>query len=198
MDLEDLDPNPIVELQRWLDDAVAEGLPHPTAMSLATAGADGRPSARHVLLKGLDERGIEWHTNYESRKGRDLAENPYASVVLPWFGMWRQVVAAGPVAKVSAEDSDAYFRSRDRGSQLGAWASPQSQPIPDRAWLEARVAEFDTRFPGQDVPRPAHWGGFRLRPDWIDFWHSQPDRLHDRFRYERASEGVWTINRLAP
>jgi pyridoxamine 5'-phosphate oxidase len=197
MDLDDLDANPIVQLQRWLDDAIAEGLSHPNAMSLATADADGHPSVRHVLLKGLDERGIEFHTNYESRKGTDLAVNPYASIAMPWFGMWRQVVAAGPVTKVSAEDADAYFASRDRGSQLGAWASPQTQTIPDRAWLVARVEELDRRYEGQPVPRPPHWGGYRLRPDWIDFWYSQPDRLHDRFRYERAGDG-WTISRLAP
>ena len=199
MDLEDLDPDPIVQLQRWLDDAVAAGLSHPNAMSLATADAEGRPTVRHVLLKGLDARGIEWFTNYESRKARDLAANPYASVVFPWFSMWRQVVAHGPVEKVTADESDAYFATRDRGSQLGAWASPQTQPIPDRAWLEARVAEIDERYHDREVPRPPHWGGYRLRPEWIDFWYSQPDRLHDRFRYERASgaEG-WTITRLAP
>jgi pyridoxamine 5'-phosphate oxidase len=197
VNLQDLDPDPIVQLQRWLDDAIAEGLPHPNAMSLATADERGRPSVRHVLLKGLDERGIEWHTNYESRKGRDLATNSYAAVVFPWFAMWRQVTAAGPVDKVSVEDSDAYFASRDRGSQLGAWASPQTQAIPDRAWLERRVAEFDEQFEGREIPRPPHWGGYRLRPEWVDFWYSQPDRLHDRFRYERAAGG-WVIHRLAP
>ena len=199
MKLEDLDPDPVAQLQRWLDDAIAEGLPHPTAMSLATADEQGRPSVRHVLLKGLDERGLEWHTNYESRKGRDLALNPNACIVFPWFGMWRQAIVSGSVTKVSADDSDAYFRSRDRGSQLGAWASPQTEVIPDRAWLEHRVAEFDRQFEGQVIPRPPHWGGFRLRPDWCDFWYSQPDRLHDRFRYERAPDGNgWTISRLAP
>ena len=198
MNFEDLDPNPIVQLQNWLDDAIAEALPHPTAMSLATADEHGRPSVRHVLCKGLDERGIEWHTNYESRKGRDLAANAHACIVFPWFGMWRQAIVSGAVTKVSAEDSDAYFASRDRGSQLGAWASPQTQPIPDRKWLERRVAEFDARFAGQPVPRPPHWGGYRLRPDWFDFWYSQPDRLHDRFRYERAGDDTWTITRLAP
>ena len=197
MNLEDLDPDPIVQLQRWQEDAIAEGLPHPTAMALATADEQGRPSVRHVLCKGIDQRGIEWHTNYESRKGRDLAGNPNACVVFPWFGMWRQVIVSGRVDKVSAENSDAYFHSRDRGSQLGAWASPQTQVIPDRAWLERRVAEFDTQFAGHDIPRPPHWGGYRLRPDWFDFWYSQPDRLHDRFRYERAPEG-WVITRLAP
>jgi pyridoxamine 5'-phosphate oxidase len=198
VDVEELDPNPIIQLQRWLDAAVAAGLPHPTAMSLATADADGRPSVRHVLLKGLDERGLEFHTNYESRKGKDLAANSHAAVVFPWFGMWRQATAVGTVEKVSDEDSDAYFDSRDRGSQISAWASPQTQPVPDRAWLEQRVAELEKRFEGKPVPRPPHWGGYRLRPDTIDFWYSQPDRLHDRFRYTRNADDAWTITRLAP
>ena len=197
MDLDDLDPDPMVQLQRWLDDAIDEGLPHPTAMSLATAGADGRPSGRHVLCKGVDDRGIEWHTNYESRKGHDLAENAYASVVFPWFGMWRQVVAAGPVTKVSATDSDAYFNSRDRGSQLGAWASDQSEEIPDRAFLERRVEALEARFPGV-VPRPPRWGGYLLRPELIELWQGRANRLHDRFRYTRNPNGTWTMARLAP
>ncbi|MEY2420149.1 MAG: pyridoxamine 5-phosphate oxidase [Acidimicrobiaceae bacterium] len=198
MDLDELDPNPIVQLQRWLDDAAEAGLSHPTAMSLATADEAGRPSVRHVLLKGLDERGLEFHTNYESRKGRDLTVNAYAAVVFPWFGMWRQATAAGTVEKVSAEDSDAYYESRDRGSQISAWASPQTQPVPDRAWLEQRVAQLEQQYAGQPVPRPPHWGGFRLRPDTIDFWYSQPDRLHDRFRYTRNADDTWTVTRLAP
>jgi pyridoxamine 5'-phosphate oxidase len=200
MELEELDPNPIVQLQRWLDDAVEAGLSHPTAMSLATTGADGRPSVRHVLLKGLDERGLEFHTNYESRKGRDLAVNPYAAAVFPWFGMWRQATAVGPVARVSDDDSDTYFNSRDRGSQISAWASPQSDVVPDRVWLEQRVIELEQRFDGQPVPRPAHWGGYRLRPETIDFWYSQPDRLHDRFRFTRDANGgdTWGVTRLAP
>jgi len=198
VDLDELDPNQIVQLQRWLDDAVAAGLSHPNAMSLATADPDGPPSVRHVLLKGLDERGLEFHTNYESRKGRALTDNPYAAAVFPWFGMWRQATAVGSVTRVSAEDSDAYFYSRDRGSQIGAWASPQTEPVPDRAWLEQRVADFDRQYEGQVVPRPEHWGGFRLRPDTIDFWYSQPDRLHDRFRFTRTGDGEWTATRLAP
>jgi len=198
MELDELDPNPIAQLQRWLDDAIAAGLSHPNAMALATADGDGQPSVRHVLLKGLDERGLEFHTNYESRKGLDLAVNPRASAVFPWFGMWRQATVSGTVTKVSAEDSDAYFHSRDRGSQIGAWASPQSQPVPDRAWLEARVAELEHQYEGRTVPRPPHWGGFRLRPDTIDFWYSQPDRLHDRFRFTRAADHAWTVTRLAP
>ena len=198
MDLDELDPDPIVQLQRWLDEAVAAGLSHPNAMSLATADREGRPSVRHVLLKGLDERGLEFHTTYDSRKGRDLTTNPHAAAVFPWFAMWRQATAVGPVTRVSAEDCDAYFSARDRGSQIGAWASPQSEPVPDRAWLEQRVAEFERQFDGQVIPRPEHWGGFRLRPDAIDFWYSQPDRLHDRFRFQRSSDDNWTAMRLAP
>lgn len=198
MDLADLDPNPIVQLQRWLDDAIEAGLSHPNAMSLATADGRGVPSVRHVLLKGVDERGLEFFTNYASRKGRDLTENPYAAAVFPWFGMWRQATAVGPVTRVSARESDAYFHSRDRGSQIGAWASPQTEPVPDRAWLEQRVAEFENKFDGEVVPRPDHWGGFRLRPDAIDFWYSQPDRLHDRFRFTRTHDDGWTVTRLAP
>lgn len=199
MELADLDANPIVQLQRWLDDAIAEGLSHPTAMSLATADANGVPSVRHVLLKAVDERGLEFFTNYDSRKGADLEANPHACVVFPWFGMWRQATACGSVEKVSAEESDAYFASRDRGSQIGAWASPQSQPVPDRAWLENRVADLERQYDGRPVPRPSHWGGYRLRPETIDFWYSQPDRLHDRFRFTRVSDGsTWTVNRLAP
>jgi pyridoxamine 5'-phosphate oxidase len=199
MELGDLDPDPLVQLQRWLDDAIAEGLSHPTAMSLASADEHGRPSVRHVLAKSIDERGVEFFTNYESRKGADLEVNPYACVVFPWFGMWRQATACGPVEKVTAEESDAYYASRDRGSQIGAWASPQSEPVPDRAWLEARVAEFERQFEGQAVPRPPHWGGYRLRPETIDFWYSQPDRLHDRFRFTRSADGAgWDVTRLAP
>ena len=156
MELGDLDPDPIVQLQRWLDDAVATGLSHPNAMSLATADAAGTPSVRHVLLKGLDERGLEFHTNYRSRKGRDLDENPRASVVFPWFEMRRQAMATGTVTKLTADESDAYFRSRDRGSQIGAWASPQSEPVPDRVWLEHRVAEIEQAYTGRPVARPPH------------------------------------------
>jgi pyridoxamine 5'-phosphate oxidase len=200
MDLDELDPYPIVQLQRWLDEAIDAGLSHPNAMSVATADSDGRPSVRHVLLKGLDERGLEFFTNYGSQKGRELTANPHAAAVFPWFGMWRQATAVGSVTRVSAEESDEYFHSRDRGSQIGAWASPQSEPVPDRAWLEQRVVEFEQRFDGAEVPRPEHWGGFRLRPHTIDFWYSQPDRLHDRFRFTRAGEdgSGWTVTRLAP
>jgi pyridoxamine 5'-phosphate oxidase len=150
-----------------------------------------------VLLKGVDDEGFSWFTNYDSRKGRELTANPHASLVFPWFPIGRQVVVFGPVARVSAEESDEYFATRDRGSQIGAWASPQSEVIPDRDWLESRAAELERRFAGGPVPRPRHWGGFRLRPEAIDFWANRENRLHDRFRYRRTATG-WTITRLAP
>jgi pyridoxamine 5'-phosphate oxidase len=196
MDVADLDPDPIKQFQRWMADAVAS-LPEPSAMVLATADAGGRPSARHVLLKGVDDRGFVWFTNYESTKARDVRENPRASLVFPWFPIRRQVIVLGTVSEVDAAESDAYFATRDRASQIGAWASPQSEIIPDRMWLEQRVAELDARFEGVDVPRPPHWGGFRLAPVRVELWHNQPNRLHDRLRYERTSDG-WSIVRVAP
>ncbi len=196
MDVADLDPDPVKQFERWMADAVAS-LPEPTAMVLATADASGRPSARHVLLKGVDERGFVWFTNYESTKAREVRENPRASLVFPWFPIGRQVIVLGTVSEVDADVSDAYFAARDRASQIGAWASPQSSIVPDRMWLEHRVSELTARFEGVEVPRPKHWGGFRLRPDRIEFWHNQPNRLHDRLRYERT-DGGWSIVRIAP
>jgi pyridoxamine 5'-phosphate oxidase len=196
MDVGDLDPDPIKQFERWWEDARAS-LPEPAAMVLATADGSGRPSARHVLLKGLDDRGFVWFTNYESAKARELRANPRAALVFPWFPMQRQVIVSGSVAVTDDDESDAYFATRDRASQLSAWASPQSEVIPDRAWLEQRVAELEARFAGADVPRPRFWGGYRLTPDRIDLWHNQPNRLHDRFRYERSGDS-WTISRLAP
>jgi pyridoxamine 5'-phosphate oxidase len=196
MDVADLDPDPIKQFQRWLADAIAS-LPEPTAMVLATADASGRPSARHVLLKEVDDRGFVWFTNYGSTKARDVRENPRASLVFPWFPIRRQVIVLGAVTEVDAAESDAYFATRDRASQIGAWASPQSEIIPDRLWLEQRVAELYARFDGVEVPRPQHWGGFRLAPVRIELWHNQPNRLHDRLRYERTSDG-WSIVRVAP
>ncbi len=199
MEAADLDPDPIVQLQRWIDDASAAGLHEPTAMALATAGHDGRPVVRHVLLRGLDGRGLAFYTNYGSRKGRHLAENPWASVVFPWFAIGRQVIVTGTVDRLTAEESDAYFASRPRGSQLGAWASDQSDVIPSREDLERRLAEFTERFEGQPVPRPPDWGGYRLIPAGIEFWHHQPNRLHDRIRYTRdESSEAWQVDRLSP
>jgi pyridoxamine 5'-phosphate oxidase len=196
MDIGDIDPDPIAQFERWLADA-REALPEPTAMVLATADETGRPSARHVLLKGLDHRGFVWFTNYTSAKARELDVNPRAALVFPWFPIRRQVIVSGPVSVIDEGESDAYFANRDRASQIGAWASPQSEVIPDRRWLEQRVHELEIRFRGDEVPRPHFWGGYRLSPDRIDLWHNQPDRLHDRFRYERTAAG-WSITRLAP
>jgi pyridoxamine 5'-phosphate oxidase len=184
------------QLGRWLADADAAGLPEPNAMVVATADAAGRPSSRTVLLKGYDADGLVFYTNYTSRKGGELAANPFASATFPWYGLHRQVHAAGPVERVDAVTSDAYFASRPRGAQLGAWSSPQSTVIPDRSVLDAAFAEAEARWPGE-VPRPPHWGGFRLRPETVEFWQGRANRVHDRLRYRRDGDG-WTLERLAP
>jgi pyridoxamine 5'-phosphate oxidase len=184
---------------RWLAEAVAAELTEPNAMVLATADAAGRPSARSVLLKGYDERGFVFFTNYGSRKGTELAANPCATVVFPWYPLHRQVIAYGAVARTSRAETEEYFATRPRGAQLGAWASAQSQPLADRADLAAEWAAMDERFPG-DVPAPAHWGGFRLVPTSVEFWQGQRSRLHDRLRYrltETGEEG-WIVERLNP
>ena len=193
----DLDPDPIVQFGRWFDAATAAGLFEPNAMTLATAAADGRPSARVVLLKGFDAGGFVFYTNYDSRKGRELAANPRAALVLLWAELRRQVRVEGRVERTSREQSEAYFRTRPLGSRLGAWASEQSRVIPNRQVLEARVAELAERFADRDVPLPPAWGGFRLVPDLIEFWQGREDRLHDRLRYRRGPGG-WTVERLAP
>ena len=197
-DLGELGTDPIAAFGVWLDDAIAAGLPEPTAMALATVADRGsQPMGRFVLLKGFDERGFCWFTNYESAKGEQLEETPRACLVFPWFPIYRQVVIAGDVTRVDAAESDEYFASRDRESQIGAWASPQSQVVPDRAWLEARVAQLEAEYAGREVPRPPDWGGYRLTPHTIDFWHSRIGRLHDRIRYRRTPDG-WDSVRLAP
>ncbi len=194
----DLDPDPIVQFRCWFDEAYAAGLPEPNAMTLATATNDGRPSARVVLLKGYDQRGFVFFTNYESRKGQELAENPWAALVFFWAGLERQVRIEGHVAPISAPESDAYFRSRPRGSRLGAWTSPQSQVIESREVLERRLQKLTEQYADQEVPRPSHWGGYRVEPLMIEFWQGRPNRLHDRLRYRWLSEGGWQIERLAP
>lgn len=184
------------QLGRWLSDALAAELTEPNAVVLATASPDGRPSARTVLLKAYDARGLTVFTNYGSRKGRELTANPFASLVVPWVELQRQVVACGPVVRVDAEESAAYFRSRPRGAQLSAWASHQSAVIGARQALEQRRAELEQRF-GDAIPVPDFWGGFRLEPETVEFWQGRPDRLHDRLQYRRDDDG-WRIERLSP
>lgn len=189
----------LTQLRRWLDEAARAGLPEPNAMVLATAGADGVPGGRTVLLKEADERGLAFFTNLRSRKGRELGENARAALVFPWHAMKRQVVIDGWVEPLAPEESDAYFASRPRGARLGALASPQSQPIAGREELERRYAELDAAHPG-DVPRPEWWGGLRVVPDAVEFWQGRPDRLHDRLRFRRAAPEAeeWVVERLAP
>lgn len=181
---------------RWLAEAITAGLPEPNAMVLATATAEGRPSARTVLLKDFDARGFTFFTNYDSRKGRELAANPAASLVFPWHVLHRQVVVCGEVARVSREETEAYFAVRPRDSQLGAWASPQSRVLAGRAELEEAFAEVAAGFEDQ-VPAPPHWGGFRVAPETVEFWQGRPGRLHDRLRYRKIGDG-WAVERLAP
>jgi pyridoxamine 5'-phosphate oxidase len=190
--------NPLGLVEEWYGEAVAAGLPEPNAMALATATADGAPSVRFVLLKGIDERGVEFYTNYESRKGRELAENPRAALALYWQAQQRQVRLEGRVEILGAEESDAYFATRARGSRIGAWASLQDRVIPDREWLHARVAEAEARFGDEDVPRPPYWGGYRLVPDAIELWQGQPSRLHDRAQWRLDGDGAWREERLSP
>ncbi len=197
LDPMDCDPDPINEFRAWFDAAVAAKLPTVNAMTLATIDERGRPAARIVLLKEVDDRGFVFFTNYDSRKGHDLASHPQAALVLFWEPMHRQVRVEGVIEKVSAEDSDAYFASRPRGSQLGAIASPQSQPIAARALLEDRIKALELTLGDAMPPRPAHWGGYRVVPDMIELWQGQPSRLHDRVRYRRG-EGGWERDRLAP
>lgn len=197
LDEQDAAPNPFVMFQQWLDLAISENLPEPNAMLVATAALDAKPSARMVLLRGIDERGFVFFTNYASRKGKELKENPFAALVFFWQPLHRQIRIEGRVERVSAQESDAYFASRPRGSQLASAASPQSQVIPNRATLETRVQELDARFPN-NVLRPAQWGGYRVVPDIFEFWQGRENRMHDRLRYTRGVNNSWKIERLAP
>ena len=189
--------DPLAHFAEWFEHAVAAGVVEPEAMALATATPEGAPAVRFVLLKAVDARGVEFYTNYESRKGRELAANPRAAIAVLWKPLHRQVRLEGPVEVLTPDESDAYFATRSRGSQLGAWASRQSEAIPDRDWLDARLSELETSYP-EHVPRPPHWGGYRLIPHTIEFWQGRPNRLHDREQFTRGSDGAWHARRLSP
>jgi pyridoxamine 5'-phosphate oxidase len=188
--------DPLAQFELWLKQALQAQLPEPNAMTLATVGADGRPSTRVVLIKGVDARGIVWYTNYQSRKGQELALHPHAALQFHWVELERVVRIEGVVTQVSDEESDAYYASRPLDSRIGAWASPQSQPIASRAVLVANAAKYSAQFL-LNPPRPPHWGGYRLTPDRFEFWQGRPSRLHDRLRY-RLQDGAWIKERLAP
>ena len=195
---QDVDADPIRQFAAWFAQAQGAGVPAPEAAALATADADGAPSVRMVLVKAADERGFVFYTNYESRKGRELTHNPRAALMFYWSPVGRQVRVTGPVARTTAEESAAYIRTRGRGSQVSALASPQSRPIDSRGALERRVADLKDRYGDSELPLPAAWGGFRLSPDTIEFWQNRDDRLHDRLLYTRRPDGTWQRQRLAP
>ncbi|KAF1032258.1 pyridoxine/pyridoxamine 5'-phosphate oxidase [Burkholderia lata] len=199
LDEADVAHDPFAQFDRWFKEALAAKLPEPNTMTLATVGDDGRPSARIVLIKGVDERGFVFFTNYESRKGRDLAAHPQAALLFYWIELERQVRIEGRIEKTSAEESDRYFASRPLGSRIGAWASEQSAVIDSRATLEAQEKSVSERY-GDNPPRPPHWGGYRLVPDSIEFWQGRPSRLHDRLLYTRDADTSpsWSISRLSP
>lgn len=197
LDESDVYADPFQQFQYWFEQAVAAELPEPNAMTVATATPDGIPSARILLLKGFDERGFVFFTNYESHKGQELTANPHAAIVFLWAELERQVRIQGTVEKASESESDGYFYSRPLGSRYGAWVSEQSSVIPNRAALEERLKSLEAEYPDGNIPRPPHWGGYRLKPTVIEFWQGRPSRLHDRLRY-RLDNGTWILDRLAP
>lgn len=195
---QELAPDPVAQFVRWFEQAEQAGLVEPNAMVVSTADAEGRPSARTVLLKGVDERGFVFFTNYGSRKGTELAANPNAALLFPWHQIDRQVIVTGGVERTGRDETAAYFRTRPHGSQLGAWASEQSSPVASREVLEQRFAELASRYPeGEGVPVPPFWGGYRVIPRSVEFWQGRPNRLHDRLRYTAGPDG-WTVERLCP
>jgi pyridoxamine 5'-phosphate oxidase len=195
---QDIDPDPIVQFQVWFDQATRAAVPEPAAMALATATADGRPSVRMVLLRGVDARGFTFFTNYQSRKADEIDVNPQAALVFFWYPLERQVRIEGRVERTSASESDAYFHGRPRGARIGAWASPQSRVIASREELESRYGELENHHAAEGIPRPAYWGGYRLVPEAIEFWQGRLNRLHDRLRYTRLPTQEWRLERLAP
>lgn len=190
--------DPFAQFEKWFGEAVSADVLEPNAMTLATAGADGRPSARTVLLKGYDARGFVFYTNYESRKGAELAANPQASLLFTWLPLERQIEIRGLVTQVSREETEAYFYKRPIDSQLGAWASKQSSVLAGREDLERRIEALMAEYRGKTVPVPPHWGGYRVAPESVEFWQGRPSRLHDRLRYSRQSGGAWKLERLSP
>lgn len=193
----DLARDPFRQFEKWFAEAQAAKIAEPNAMIVATATREGRPSARTVLLKAVDGRGFVFYSNYESRKGRELDANPRTTLLFPWIAMERQIIIEGPAAKVAREESEAYFHSRPRHSQLGAWVSPQSTIVPDRRMLEDGLKLLEQKYAGQEIPLPPNWGGWRVTPELVEFWQGRRNRLHDRLRYRREKDG-WAIERLAP